>query len=234
MAFDECPPYPADYNYVSKSMHLTHRWLERCISKFNKTDMLYGEEQVLAPIVQGGTYSDLRKESAKFIADKNLEINAIGGLSVGEPKEMMYEHTQDVCEILPENKPRYLMGVGTPENILDCISYGIDMFDCVLPTRNARHGLLYTTEGIINIKNAKWKNDFSKIDPGLENEYSEYYNKSYLRHLIHSKEMLGFTIASAQNLSFYFWLIKQSREKIREGIFSVWKKDILEKIMRRL
>jgi queuine tRNA-ribosyltransferase len=211
-------------------MNLTHRWLQRCITRFNETEALYGVEQSLFPIVQGSVYKDLRVDSAKFIADQNMPGNAIGGLSVGEPHEQMYEMTELVCEQLPIEKPRYLMGVGTPENILECISLGIDMFDCVLPTRNARHGYLFTSEGIINIKNEKWKLDYSPVD----SLFTPNYSKAYLKHLIKCNEMLGATIASLQNLSFYLWLVKEAREHILAGDFLAWKKGILPIIMRKL
>ncbi len=230
MAFDECTPYPCDFGYARNSMEMTHRWLKRCIKRFDETEPLYGVEQNLFPIVQGSTYKDLRKQSAEFIAEQNRAGNAIGGLSVGEPAEDMYEMTELVCGILPADKPRYLMGVGTPENILECISLGIDMFDCVMPTRNARHGHLFTSQGIINIKNEKWKTDFSPVDPLFTPEYS----KAYLRHLIHSNEMLGAHIASKQNLSFYLWLVKEARKHIIEGDFTSWKKSILNTINTRL
>jgi queuine tRNA-ribosyltransferase len=234
MAFDECPPYPSDYAYTRKSMELTHRWLERCIARFDSTEPKYGYEQQLFPIVQGGTYKDLREQSADFIAKQGRAGNAIGGLSVGEPAEVMYELTEVVCGILPADKPRYLMGVGTPANILECIALGVDMFDCVMPTRNARNGMLFTTEGIINIRNEKWKEDFSPIDAGLEVYASTFYTKAYLRHLIHSKEMLGAQIASVHNLSFYLWLVKQAREQIKNGTFYSWKERMIPKFMQRL
>ncbi len=230
MAFDECTPYPCEYAYAKNSMHMTHRWLERCVAQFNQTEPLYGKSQTLFPIVQGSTYKDLRKQSAEFIAGQNQEGNAIGGLSVGEPAEMMYEMTDLVCGILPKDKPRYLMGVGTPQNILECISLGIDMFDCVMPTRNARHGFIFTSEGIINIKNEKWKKDFSPLDP----LFTPQYSKAYMRHLIHSGELLGAHIASKQNLSFYLWLVKEARKHIIEGNFSTWKDQILKQITVRL
>ncbi|MDP3927553.1 MAG: tRNA guanosine(34) transglycosylase Tgt [Bacteroidota bacterium] len=230
MAFDECPPYPCEYKYAKDSMNLTHRWLQRCITRFNETEALYGVEQSLFPIVQGSVYKDLRVDSAKFIADQNMDGNAIGGLSVGEPHAQMYEMTELVCEHLPIEKPRYLMGVGTPENILECIALGIDMFDCVLPTRNARHGYLFTSEGIINIKNEKWKFDYSPVD----SLFTPNYSKAYLKHLIKCNEMLGATIASLQNLSFYLWLVKEARKHILEGNFLAWKKGILPIIMRKL
>ncbi len=230
MAFDECPPYPSEYKYAKDSMNLTHRWLQRCITRFNETEPLYGFEQNLFPIVQGSTFKDLRADSAKFIADQNMPGNAIGGLSVGEPAEQMYEMTELVCEHLPADKPRYLMGVGTPENILECIALGIDMFDCVLPSRNARHGYLFTSKGIINIKNEKWKFDYSPLDDVFTPEYS----KAYVKHLIKCNEMLGATIASIQNLSFYLWLITEARTHIIAGDFSEWKKQILPVVMTKL
>ncbi len=234
MAFDECPPYPSEYKYVKNSMELTHRWLDRCFTHMNNTDPLYGHTQNLFPIVQGGTEKDLRKASCEFIASKDAVGNAIGGLSVGEPTELIYEYCGWSCEHLPENKPRYLMGVGTPADLLECISLGVDMFDCVMPTRNGRNAMLFTTEGIINIDNKKWEMDHSVIDPGLENETSRYYTKAYLRHLIKSKEILGLTIASIQNLAFYLWLVTEARAQIMKGSFSSWKKDILPVITRRL
>jgi queuine tRNA-ribosyltransferase len=234
MAFDECPPYPSEYKYVKNSMELTHRWLDRCFTQMDNTEPLYGHTQNLFPIVQGGTEKDLRKASCEFIASKNAVGNAIGGLSVGEPTELIYEYCGWSCEHLPENKPRYLMGVGTPADFLECISLGVDMFDCVMPTRNGRNAMLFTTEGIINIDNKKWEMDHSVIDPGLENETSRYYSKAYLRHLIKSKEILGLTIASIQNLAFYLWLVTEAREQIMKGSFSSWKKDILPVITRRL
>ncbi|MCF8213586.1 MAG: tRNA guanosine(34) transglycosylase Tgt [Chitinophagaceae bacterium] len=234
MAFDECPPYPSEYKYVKNSMELTHRWLDRCFTQMDNTEPLYGHTQNLFPIVQGGTEKDLRKASCEFIASKNAVGNAIGGLSVGEPTELIYEYCGWSCEHLPENKPRYLMGVGTPADLLECISLGVDMFDCVMPTRNGRNAMLFTTEGIINIDNKKWEMDHSVIDPGLENETSQYYSKAYLRHLIKSKEILGLTIASIQNLAFYLWLVTEARGQIMKGSFSSWKKDILPVITRRL
>lgn len=230
MAFDECTPYPCDYEYAKRSMHMTHRWLKRCIDRFDATEDLYGIEQNLFPIVQGSTYKDLRTQSAEFIAEQDRAGNAIGGLSVGEPAEDMYEMTEHVCGILPKEKPRYLMGVGTPQNILECIALGIDMFDCVMPTRNARHGFLFTSQGIINIKNQKWQLDFSPVDEQFTPEYS----KAYLRHLIHTGENLGAQIASRQNLMFYMWLVKEARKHILAGDFLSWKKQTLEQIMQRL
>jgi queuine tRNA-ribosyltransferase len=234
MAFDECTPYPCEYDYAKKSMEMTHRWLDRCITQFNATEGLYGYEQFLFPIVQGSVYKDLRVQSAEYITSKNAVGNAIGGLSVGEPAEMMYEMTEMVCDILPKDKPRYLMGVGTPANILECITLGIDMFDCVMPTRNARNGMIFTTQGILNMRNAKWKEDFSCIDAGLTCFVSQNYSKAYLRHLIHSDEMLGAQIASIQNLSFYLWLVGNAREKIISGEFTQWKNAILPTLMQRL
>lgn len=234
MAFDECPPYPSEYGYVKKSMDLTHRWLDRCINRFNETDNRYGYTQNLFPIVQGGTFADLRKESCEYIASKNATGNAIGGLSVGEPTEMIYEYCALCCSHLPEHKPRYLMGVGTPWDILECISLGVDMFDCVMPTRNGRNAMLFTTEGVINIDNKKWELDHSPIDPGLPSETSRYYSKSYVRHLVKSKEILGLTIASIQNLSFYLWLVREARMHILDGDFSSWKSETIERIKRRL
>ena len=234
MAFDECPPYPSDYKYAKKSMELTHRWLKRCITEFDSSEGLYGYKQILAPIVQGSTYEDLRKQSAEFISEQGRELNAIGGLSVGEPHDIMYRITEQVCDILPEDKPRYLMGVGTPENILESIALGVDMFDCVMPTRNARHGLLYTMNGIINIKNAKWKDDFSPIDDNLDCYLSNTHSKAYLHHLFRAKEILGLQITSVHNLSFYLFLVKEARKHIIAGDFSVWKNEIVRKLTGRI
>lgn len=234
MAFDECPPYPSDYAYAQKSMELTHRWLDRCIDRFNETPDKYGYTQNLFPIVQGSTFKDLRIASSQFIASKNAPGNAIGGLSVGEPVEMMYEFTALCCEILPVQKPRYLMGVGTPWNILECIALGIDMFDCVMPTRNGRNAMLFTSRGVINIDNKKWERDFSVLDDGIDCEVSNYYSKAYLRHLIKAKEMLGLTIASIHNLAFYLWLVKQAREHIIAGDFNQWKSDMVIRLQHRL
>ena len=234
MAFDECPPYPSEYKYVKDSMELTHRWLDRCFHQFNNTDPLYGYTQNLFPIVQGGTHKDLRKASCEYISAKNAVGNAIGGLSVGEPTEMIHEFCGWSCEHLPENKPRYLMGVGTPADLLECIALGVDMFDCVMPTRNGRNAMLFTTQGVINIDNKKWEFDHAVLDPLLDNNVSSYYSKSYLRHLLKSKEILGLTIASVQNLAFYLWLVKTAREKILEGNFVSWKKEILPIITQRL
>lgn len=234
MAFDECTPYPCEYDYAKKSMGLTHRWLERCVKRVNETNPKYGYEQVLFPIVQGSVYKDLRQQSAEFIANQDQLGNAIGGLSVGEPHEMMYEMTDLVCNILPSEKPRYLMGVGTPENILECIALGIDMFDCVMPTRNARNGMLFTTQGIINIRNEKWKDDLSALDVELGGHVSTFYSKAYLRHLIISKEILGAQIASIHNLNFYLWLVRQARQKIEEGTFASWKNKMVKIVSQRL
>jgi len=233
MAFDECTPYPCEYNYAKKSMEMTHRWLDRCIKRFDETTHHYQHPQVFFPIVQGSVYEDLRKQSAEVIASKNCLGNAIGGLSVGEPAEEMYATTETVCNILPKNKPRYLMGVGKPENILEAIALGIDMFDCVLPTRNARNGTYYTSEGVINIKNKKWENDHSPIDPNSPMEVCRTHTKAYLRHLIISKEILGGQLASIQNLSFYLWLIGQAREQINAGTFFNWKNKMVKKVMER-
>ena len=234
MAFDECTPYPCDFNYANTSMHLTHRWLKRCVDHFNSSPSKYGYNQSLFPIVQGSTYSDLRKKSAEVIASFDMPGNAIGGLSVGEPAELMYKHTDEVCTILPEDKPRYLMGVGTPVNILECIALGVDMFDCVMPTRNARNGMLFTSEGIINIKNKKWENDLSPIDPNGKATVDLMYSKAYLRHLIISKELLGAQIASIHNLTFYLWLVKEARTKIIDGNFHEWKNKMVSKLVHRL
>ena len=234
MAFDECTPYPCDFNYANTSMHMTHRWLKRCVDHFNSSPSKYGYNQSLFPIVQGSTYSDLRKKSAEAIASFDMPGNAIGGLSVGEPAELMYKHTDEVCTILPEDKPRYLMGVGTPVNILECIALGVDMFDCVMPTRNARNGMLFTSEGIINIKNKKWENDLSPIDPNGKATVDLMYSKAYLRHLIISKELLGAQIASIHNLTFYLWLVKEARIKIIDGNFHEWKNKMVSKLVHRL
>jgi queuine tRNA-ribosyltransferase len=234
MAFDECTPYPCERKYAEDSMCMTHRWLDRCINHFNKTTPLYGHDQTLVPIVQGSTFPDLRKQSAEYISNTDSKATAIGGLSVGEPAEEMYKMTDLVCDILPKNKPRYLMGVGTPANILECIALGVDMFDCVMPTRNARNGMLFTTNGIVNIRNERWKSDFTVIDDGLDGYVSSFYSKAYLRHLIMSGEMLGAQIASVQNLSFYLWLVKQARTEILKDNFFIWKEEIVERVSRRL
>lgn len=234
MAFDECPPYPSDYNYAKKSMELTHRWLARCVQHLNTTEPLYGYEQSLFPIIQGSTYKDLRQVSAEFIGSMECDGNAIGGLSVGEPEEMMYEMCALCCDVLPTEKPRYLMGVGTPWNILECIALGVDMFDCVMPTRNGRNGMLFTTKGIINIKNKKWATDFSPIDDGLDCVNSNYYTKAYLRHLFVADELLGLQIASVHNLSFYLHLVKEARQHIVQGDFQSWKNEIIPVLKQRL
>lgn len=235
MAFDECTPYPCEYAYARNSMEMTHRWLKRCIGRFDETEGKYGYGQTLFPIVQGSVYKDLRKQSAEFIAAQNQEGgNAIGGLSVGEPAEIMYEMTGLVTDILPADKPRYLMGVGTPANILESIALGVDMFDCVMPTRNARNGMLFTSEGIINIRNEKWKEDFSPIDLAIGGYVSTFYSKAYLRHLVISKEILAAQIASIHNLSFYLWLVGQAREHILTDDFAVWKDQMVKKVSTRL
>jgi queuine tRNA-ribosyltransferase len=230
MAFDECTPYPCEKDYATNSMHQTHRWLQRCCERFDQTERLYGHSQTLFPIVQGSVYKDLRIQSAEKIASYEREGNAIGGLSVGEPHEMMYEMTELVCNILPKSKPRYLMGVGTPVNLLECIALGIDMFDCVMPTRNARNGMLFTPEGTINIKNKKWEDDFSPIHETLTPQYS----KAYLRHLVAAKEYLASQIASTHNLKFYLWLMKEAREKIQSGEFTSWKNKMVKVLNERL
>lgn len=234
MAFDECPPYPSEYTYARKSMELTHRWLDRCIARLAETPDKYGYTQNLFPIVQGSTYKDLRQASSEYIASRGAVGNAIGGLSVGEPEEMMYEFTAHCCEFLPSDKPRYLMGVGTPWNILECISLGIDMFDCVMPTRNGRNGMLFTTRGVINIRNKKWATDFSAIDDGLENETSRFYSKAYLRHLFVASEILALQIASIHNLSFYLWLVTEARKHIQAGDFNSWKNEMIPVLKQRL
>lgn len=234
MAFDECAPYPCTYDYAKKSMAMTHRWLDRCIKQFDSTQPLYDYSQTLFPIVQGSVYNDLRKQSAEFVASKNREGNAIGGLSVGEPAEEMYAMTEEVCAILPTDKPRYLMGVGTPANILESIALGVDMFDCVMPTRNARHGLLFTSEGIINIKNEKWKTDFSPLDPNGTAYVDHDYSKAYLRHLLICNELLAAQIASVHNLAFYLWLVKEARQQIIAGTFYEWKTKMVKKVTTRL
>lgn len=234
MAFDECTPYPCDLNYAQNSLNLTHRWLDRCVDQFNKTESKYDYPQALFPIVQGSVYKDLRVKSAEYIASKNCFGNAIGGLSVGEPAEEMYAMTDLVTTILPKDKPRYLMGVGTPINLLECISLGIDMFDCVMPTRNARHGLLFTQNGIINIRNEKWKNDFSALDENGTTFADKDYTKAYLRHLIVCNELLASQIASIHNLGFYLWLIKEARKRILENTFVDWKNTMVKKLAQRL
>ncbi len=234
MAFDECTPYPCDYDYAKRSMQLTHRWLERGLKRFDETEPLYNHKQTFFPIVQGSVFKDLRIESAKTIASHERDGYAIGGLSVGEPVEDMYDMIDVVNEILPEDKPRYLMGVGTPANILEGISRGVDMFDCVMPTRNGRNGMLFTREGTINIKNIKWKNDFSPIEENGASFVDTKFSKAYLRHLIVSKELLGSQIASLHNLSFYLWLVTEAREKIIDGSFHTWKNGMINKLSNRL
>ena len=234
MAFDECTPYPCEYSYAKQSMHMTHRWLKRCFEQMDRTEPKYGYDQALFPIVQGSVYKDLRTESAETIASHNAIGNAIGGLSVGEPEEELYEMTDHVCNILPKDKPRYLMGVGTPWNILECIALGIDMMDCVMPSRNARHGLLFTKNGTINIKNEKWANDFSPIDDSSDVWVDQVYTKAYLRHLIKSGEYLGVQVATIHNLAFYLWLVKEAREKIKSGEFNSWKNKLVPQMKQRL
>lgn len=234
MAFDECPPYPSTHEYAKNSMHLTHRWLDRCFKYLENKEPLYGHQQSLFPIVQGSTYNDLRKQSAEYIAAKNADGNAIGGLSVGEPAEEMYAMCAEVCDILPTDKPRYLMGVGTPANLLENIALGVDMFDCVMPTRNARNGMLFTSEGIMNMKNAKWAEDFSAVDPMAHSYVDTDYSKAYLRHLFVANEYLAGQIASVHNLSFYLWLMKEARQQIQNGNFASWKNIMVEKVSRRL
>ncbi|MDQ3276976.1 MAG: tRNA guanosine(34) transglycosylase Tgt [Bacteroidota bacterium] len=234
MAFDECPPANSEYKYALDSMNLTHRWLDRCFTHFNNTPDKWGHTQNLFPIVQGAVYHDLRKASCEYIASKEATGNAIGGLSVGEPEPVMYEVCQLCCENLPKAKPRYLMGVGTPWNILECIALGVDMFDCVMPTRNGRNAMLFTTKGIINIDNKKWERDFSPIDEGLDNEWSRYYNKAYVRHLFKAGELLALTIASVQNISFYLWLVQEARKHILAGDFISWKDEMVPVLKTRL
>ena len=234
MAFDECTPYPCEYGYAKRSMHLTHRWLDRCIAHLEKVPPKYGYEQSLFPIVQGSVYKDLRIQSAEYIASKGADGNAIGGLSVGEPVEQMYEMTELVCDILPKDKPRYLMGVGTPINILENIALGVDMMDCVMPTRNARNGRLFTSKGIINIKNKKWEDDFSPLDPDGHTYVDTYYTKAYLRHLFAANEFLGKQIASIHNLGFYLWLVREARRQIIAGTFSQWKTKMVNDMSNRL
>ena len=234
MAFDECPPFPSEYDYVKKSMDLTHVWLDKCVHQFDNTPDKYGYTQNLFPIVQGGIYEDLRKASCEYISSKNAVGNAIGGLSVGEPEQQLYDFTALCCENLPVQKPRYLMGVGTPWNILEAIDLGVDMFDCVMPTRNGRNGMIFTSQGVINIKNLKWAKDFSPLDPGLPNEMSQYYTKAYCRHLFMADEILGLQLASIQNLSFYLWLVGEARKQIQLGDYSSWKKSMVPQISQRL
>ncbi|MBL7718257.1 MAG: tRNA guanosine(34) transglycosylase Tgt [Flavipsychrobacter sp.] len=234
MAFDECPPYPSDYSYAQKSMELTHRWLARCVQHLDQTEPKYGYEQTLFPIVQGSTYKDLRQASAEFVAGMECDGNAIGGLSVGEPEEMMYEMAALCCEYLPEDKPRYLMGVGTPWNILENIALGIDMFDCVMPTRNGRNGMLFTSKGVVNIRNKKWATDFSPIDDAIDCPTSSFYSKAYLRHLMIAGEILGLQIASVHNLAFYLHLVKQARTHILQGDYHSWKNEMIPQLKQRL
>lgn len=234
MAFDECPPGGSDHAYAKKSMEMTHRWLARCFQRFNETTDKYGYTQNLFPIVQGGTHKDLRKESCDYISSWNATGNAIGGLSVGEPEAMMYEICEWCCDHLPKEKPRYLMGVGTPWNLLECIGMGVDMFDCVMPTRNGRNAMLFTTQGVINIDNKKWEFDYSPIDEEIDCEVSRFYSKSYLRHLMKSKEILGLSIASIHNLAFYLWLVGQARQHIIEGDYLSWKNQMLPLLQTRL
>jgi queuine tRNA-ribosyltransferase len=234
MAFDECPPYPSDYSYAKTSMELTHRWLDRCMERFNNTPGKYPYTQNLFPIVQGSVFPDLRKQSCDYISAKNAAGNAIGGLSVGEPVELMYEICALCCERLPVNTPRYLMGVGTPWNILECIALGVDMFDCVMPTRNGRNAMLFTSKGVINIDNKKWEQDFSPIDNGIGCETSNRYSKAYLRHLLKSKEILGLTIASIHNLAFYMHIVQQARQHIEQGDFVNWKNEQVHLLQTRL
>jgi queuine tRNA-ribosyltransferase len=234
MAFDECPPYPCDYAYAKNSLRITHQWLDRCFQRINETQPLYGYHQSLFPIVQGSVFSDLRKESAEFVASKNAEGNAIGGLSVGEPHEDMYRMTEEVCDILPQDKPRYLMGVGTPANILESIALGVDMFDCVMPTRNARNGQLFTWNGILNMRNKKWESDFSPLDPDGESYVDQFYTKAYVRHLFVADELLALQIATAHNLNFYLRLVETARKKIMEGTFNEWKNKMVPQLMQRL
>ena len=234
MAFDECPPYPCELKYATESMHLTHRWLDRCVQHFHASEGLYDYTQTLFPIVQGSSYPDLRRQSAEYIAAADQPGNAIGGLSVGEPAPVMYDIAELVCDILPTEKPRYLMGVGTPGNLLEAIARGVDMFDCVLPSRNARHGMLYTANGIINIKNAKWKTDFSAIDETVPCWSSQHYSKAYLRHLFQSKELLAGQIATLHNLSFYLWLMGEARRQVLAGTYGGWYRRMVENVERRL
>lgn len=234
MAFDECTPYPCEYNYAKRSMHMTHRWLDRCMNHLKKIPFEYGYEQTFFPIVQGSTYTDLRKQSAEYIASVGAEGNAIGGLSVGEPAEEMYAMAEVVCDILPEDKPRYLMGVGTPINILENIALGVDMFDCVMPTRNARNGMLFTAHGTINIKNKKWEDDFSQLDENGTTFVDREYSKAYLRHLFAANEYLGKQIATIHNLGFYLWLVREARRHILAGDFASWKNKMVKQMDKRL
>ncbi len=234
MALDECPPGTSDFNYAKKSLGLTHRWLDRCIKRFNETEPLYGYQQSLFPIVQGCTYKELRKESAEFVASKGADGNAIGGLAVGEPTDGMYEMIEVVNEILPKDKPRYLMGVGTPANLLEAIERGVDMFDCVMPTRNGRNAMLFTSEGIMNMRNKKWEDDFSPIDPNGTADVDIFYSRAYLHHLFKAQELLALEIASIHNLAFYLWLVKEARKHILAGDYSSWKSGMIRKVTNRL
>lgn len=234
MALDECPPGTSDYNYAKKSLGLTNRWLDRCFKRFNETEPLYGYQQSLFPIVQGCTYAELRKQSAEFVASKDADGNAIGGLAVGEPTDVMYEMIEVVNEILPKDKPRYLMGVGTPANLLEAIERGVDMFDCVMPTRNGRNAMLFTSEGIMNMRNKKWEDDFSPIDPNGTADVDVFYSRAYLHHLFKAQELLALEIASIHNLAFYLWLVKEARNHILTGDFSTWKSGMIRKVTNRL
>ena len=235
MAFDECTPYPCEYGYARKSMEMTHAWLDRCVKRFTETEPLYGYSQALFPIVQGSVYPELRRISAEKVASVQVAGGcAIGGLSVGEPKEVMYEITEQVCDILPQNKPRYLMGVGTPENILEGIAQGVDMFDCVMPTRNGRNAMLFTKNGIMNMKNKKWAEDFSPIEEDGASYVDTLYTKAYLRHLFHAQEHLAAMIASLHNLAFYLWLVGQARRHILAGDYTAWKNSMVGRVMQRL
>ena len=234
MALDECPPGTSDYNYAKKSLGLTNRWLDRCFKRFNETEPLYGYQQSLFPIVQGCTYAELRKQSAEFVASKDADGNAIGGLAVGEPTDVMYEMIEVVNEILPKDKPRYLMGVGTPANLLEAIERGVDMFDCVMPTRNGRNAMLFTSEGIMNMRNKKWEDDFSPIDPNGTADVDVLYSRAYLHHLFKAQELLALEIASIHNLAFYLWLVKEARKHILAGDFSTWKSGMIRKVTNRL
>ncbi|MFM7672242.1 MAG: tRNA guanosine(34) transglycosylase Tgt [Bacteroidota bacterium] len=233
MAFDECPPGQSDHAYAKRSMEMTHRWLDRCWDHFHQSQPKYGYTQNLFPIVQGATFKDLRKASCEYIASKNAVGNAVGGLSVGEPEPVMYDICGWCCEHLPKERPRYLMGVGTPWNILECISLGVDMFDCVMPTRNGRNAMLFTTEGVVNIDNQKWERDFSPIDPGLPNPISQQYSKAYLRHLFKAKEYLAYTLASVHNLAFYLWLVREARKHILAGDFASWKSEMVVRLRQK-
>lgn len=234
MAFDECPPGGSEFTYAKKSMELTHRWLDRCFAQFNQSESKYGYTQNLFPIVQGGTFKELRRQSCEYVISKDATGYAIGGLSVGEPEPVMYEICDWCCDHLPVHKPRYLMGVGTPWNILECIGMGVDMFDCVMPTRNGRNAMLFTSQGVINIDNKKWEKDFSPIDDQIDSPFSRFYSKAYLRHLIKSKEILGLTIASVHNLAFYLWLVREARRQILAGQFENWKNKMIGQVKARL